>query len=139
MMTPMTTVLNRDLENDWPNFPLSTEQVACIQVFFGLHGVAASSFFGLDDRVLDSVATPLFKSGYVFLIFQRHSVKFFHIGLRVSLFVHAHLMLLITEFALQDGSAIALLRGIQVIFCSFEFLRLCRFSIPTTPLGIYQY
>ena len=62
----------------------------------------ASSLVGLHDRVLVSVVTPFLGSGYVILPFQRHSVKLFHIGLRVSLFVHALLILLVSEVAL-DG------------------------------------
>ena len=59
------------------------------KVFFGLHGVAASSLIRLHDRVLISVVTPFFKGSYVIL------PKLFDISLRVSLFVHAHSILLI--------------------------------------------
>ena len=76
-----------------------------------------------------------FRSSYVMRPCHRLSAKFFHIGLRVSLFVHAHLILLIITVALHDGSASVLLRGIQEIFCSSEFfLRFCRISIASTPL-----
>ena len=92
MMDTMTSVLHRDFENDWSSSPFSTVlQVACIQsVFLGHQGVAASSFIGLNDRVLVSVVTPSFKSGFVGLPFHCSSVKFFHNGVRVSLFGHAH-------------------------------------------------
>ena len=71
---------------------------------------------------------------YVILPFQRSSVKFFHIGVRISLFVHTYLVLFVLEVPLHDRSAIVLLRGIQVISCSFGFLRFCRLSAASTSL-----
>ena len=104
-------------------FSLSTVQ--CSQYSgcsFGLYDVAASSLIGLFNFVLISDVTPFFWSSYVILPFQSYPVKFFHVELRVSLFAHAHVILLVLEVALHDHSAIVLLRGIQLISCSFEFL-----------------
>ena len=99
--------------------PFPLYNLLVFRVFLGLCGVAASAWIGLHDRVLVSVVTPFFRSSYVTLPFQRYCVKFLHIGLRVSLFLHALSILLILEVALHDRSAIALVRGISVIFCSF--------------------
>ena len=93
-------------------FLFSTVQSACIESV--LFGVAASSLIELYDRVLDSVVTPFFRSSYVILDSQRYSVKF--------PYRYAHSILLMLEVALPDCSASVLLRGIQVISCSFEFL-----------------
>ena len=101
---------------------LTLYKLLVFRVFVGLHGVSASSLIALHDRVLISVVTPVLRSGHVILSFQRNSVKFFHVGLRVSLFVHGFLILLVSEVALHNRSAIALVRGIQSICCSFEFL-----------------
>ena len=90
MMTTMTTVLHQDLENAWSS-SLLFHSTCCLysRCSFGLHRVAASSLIGLHDSVLICVVTPLFRSSHVLLPFQRSSVEFFHIGLRVSLFVRA--------------------------------------------------
>ena len=81
-------------------------------MFFGLRRVAASSLIGLHHRVLVSVATPVLRSSHLILSSQRSSVQLSHLGLRVFLFMHALLILLIIEVALPDLSAIVLLRGI---------------------------
>ena len=47
-------------------------------------------------------------------------------------------MLLIIEVALYDRSAIVLVRGIQGIFWSVEFVRFIRCSIASAPLGVVQ-
>ena len=92
MMTTMTTVLHRHLQKDWSSFSFSTVQVACIQdVLWSLRCCCTSPLIGLDDRVLVSVVTPLFRSSNVILPFSRCSVKLFHTSLRTSLFVHAHI------------------------------------------------
>ena len=83
MMTTITTVLHRDFENDWSNSHLSAVQFVCIQ--------------GVLDGVLVSVVTPSLKGGCVCLPLQRCSVKSFHTGLRVSLFAHALLIMLLNE------------------------------------------
>ena len=108
--------------------PFPLYKLLLFMVFLGLHNVAASSFIGLSEHVLVSVVKPFFLSSYVILPFRRFSVKLFHIGLRVSLFVHALLTMLVSEMALHDRSAIVLVRGIQVIFCPLSFLRFFRFS-----------
>ena len=72
------------------------QKLLVFKVFFGLQG-AASSLIGLRDRVW---SLYFFKSGNVILPSQRNSVKFSHIGLRASLFVHALL-----DIARQWGSA----------------------------------
>ena len=115
------TVVHRKFENDQV-LPSLLCKLLIFRVFFGLHGVAASSSIGLYDRVLTSAVTHFFKSSYVLLPFQLYSVKFFQIGLRVSLFMHALLILLIIEVALHDRSAIVLVSGILAISCSLEFL-----------------
>ena len=51
MMTTITTVPHRNLENEWSSLPFFTVQSACIPMFFGLYGVAAS-LIGLYDCVL---------------------------------------------------------------------------------------
>ena len=90
--------------------------------FFLVFCVAASSLVGLHDRVLVSVVTHFLESGCVILPFQRYLVKIFHIGLRVSLFVYALLILLVSEVALHVRSAVVRVRGISIIFRSFAFL-----------------
>ena len=72
-----------------PVFPFPLYKVRVFRVFFGLHGVAASSLIGLHDLALVSVVNFPFKNNYEILPLQRSSSKFFHVGLRVSLFVHA--------------------------------------------------
>ena len=62
-------------------------------LFFGLCGVAASSLVGLYDLALVSVASPFVKKALYTNVLLCSSVKFIHVGLRVSLFVHAHLVL----------------------------------------------
>ena len=105
--------------------PFPLYNLFTFKAFFVLHSVAASSLTGLYDLVLISVASPPCKSSHVIPLFTCHAVKFFHVELRVSLFVHAHLILL--DLEIHDRSAIQVidcvfLCGIQVISCSFEFL-----------------
>ena len=116
-------------------FPLN--KLLVFMVSFGLHGVAASSLIGLHDRVLTSVVTPLFKRSNEILPFQNNALNLFHIGLRVFLFMHALVILLIIEAALHDRSAIVFVRRIFVLFCSFEFSRFFRFSISSTPWVLF--
>ena len=130
MMTTINTFLHRDLERDWSSFPFPTVQVACIR------DVLWSSRYcmvGLHDRVRVSVVTLFFGSGYVIFPFPAlilsHS---FHIGLRVSLLVHALSILLVSEVPLHDRSASVLARGIQVTFAHLSF------SIASAPLGNFQ-
>ena len=121
MMTTMTTVLHGDQKNERSSSPLSAIQiqVACIQGVLGssrcccLHpDWVARPCIDLRGNAFSNAALP----------FQRYSVKVFHIGLRVSLFVHALLVLLVSEIPLHDRSASVLLRGIQVISRSCVFL-----------------
>ena len=74
------------------------------RVFFGLCGVAASSLVGLYDLVLVSLRNQIFRRSDVNPLFFCKFVKFIHVRLRVSLFVHAHLVLLVLEVALHDRS-----------------------------------
>ena len=122
-MTTMTTVLHRDLENDWSSSHCSTVQCVCVQgVLWSLHCVPTSSLIGLYDPVLVSVVTPLLNNSYVILPFQRFCVKLFHVGLRVSLCVHAHLTLLVHEEALHVRSATVFLLEIEATPCLFALL-----------------
>ena len=77
--------LSRDLETTGQVFCSPLYKLLVFQVLLGLRGVAVSSLMGLHDRVLVSVVTTFFRSGHVTLPSQRYSVKFFHVGLRVSL------------------------------------------------------
>ena len=138
MMTTMTAVLNRIFRRIGQISPFPLYKLLVFKVFVGLHGVAASCLVGLRDRALVSVVTPLLGSGYAIVPLQRCKVKFFHVSLRVSLFVHAFLILLITEITLHDRSAIVLERGIRELFCSLEFFRFLRFSEAPAPFGILQ-
>ena len=98
MMTTMTTVLHRDFQNAWSSFPFAPAEVACIQcVLWSSRCCLLHAWVARPSMV--SVVTPFFKSGNVILPSQRNSVKFFHIGLRASLFVHALL-----DIARQCGS-----------------------------------
>ena len=110
----MTTVPHLDLENDWSRLPFFTLQIACIQ---GVRWSLRCCCLLLDWVVRPSIglcSKPFLQVQLRCAIvpFQRCSVKFFHIGLRVSLFVHAHLILLIIEVALHDRSTMVLLREI---------------------------
>ena len=57
--------------------PFSTLHFVCIQVFFGLYSVAASSSIRLYDHVLVSGVMPFFRSSYVIVPFHCYSVNFF--------------------------------------------------------------
>ena len=81
------------------------------RVFFGLCGVAASSLVGLYDLVLVSLRNQIFRRSDVNPLFFCKFVKFIHVGSRVSLFVHAHLVLLVLEVALHDRSVFFFLRN----------------------------
>ena len=100
------------------NFPLPQYKLLVLNGFFGFRGVAASSSAGSHDCVLISVVAPFFRNSYVILPFRRFFDKFFQINLRVSLFMHALVILLIIVVALHGRSAIVFVRGISVIFCS---------------------
>ena len=92
IMTTITTVLlgERQSRRTGQILPLSLYKLQVFRVFFVPHGVDASSLFGLHDHILVSaVMLVFFKNSCVLLSFQRYSIKFFHIGLRVSLLVHA--------------------------------------------------
>ena len=86
----MTTVQHRVLRIVWSCLPFSTVRVDC---FHGViwSGVAASSLTGSYDLVLASVTSPFGRRSDVRPFFICYSVKFFHVGLRVSLLVHAYL------------------------------------------------
>ena len=69
--------------------------------------------------------------------FPALSCQIHSFGLRVSMFVHALLIVLVMEEALHDRYAIVFVRGIQVIFGSFEFFfDSSEFSIASAPLSI---
>ena len=80
------------------------------RVCFGRPG-AASSLIGLNDRVHDLCSDAIQQEKLRDSSFQRYSLKIVHVGLRVSLFVHAPLMMHVIEEAHHDGSAIVLVRG----------------------------
>ena len=105
---------------------------------FGLHGVAASFLVGWYDLALVSVVRPFCRGNDINPFFISYSDKFIHHGLRVSLFVPVHLVLLVLEAALHGSSVIMLLLGIQVISCSLELLWFCRVSTTSTHLSILQ-
>ena len=92
-------------------FPLN--KLLVFMVSCGLHGVAASSLIGLHDRVLTSVVTPLFKRSNEILPFQHNAVNSFHVGLRVSLFMHALVIWLVMEVALHDRSETVFSRNLR--------------------------
>ena len=136
-VSKMTTVPHRDLEYGLSIFQICHRTICLCP---GWHLVFTVSLLldWLYDLVLVSAVTPFSMSSYVILPFQRFSVKFFHIGLRVSLFVHAFLELLVLEVAAHDRAAIVFLRGIQVIFGSFELLWFCRFSTVSTAFSFLR-
>ena len=70
-VTTMTTVLHRV----WRLVKFSLYNLFVFRVFFGLHGVAASSLIVLYDRVLVSVLSFFFRSRNVILFFTCFSVK----------------------------------------------------------------
>ena len=119
-------------------FPFLLYTVFVFRMFFSLHDVAASSLIGSYDLVLTSVVSPFCRRSDVHLLVICYSVKFFHVGFRVSLFVHAHLVLLVLEVALHDRSVIAFLCVIQTLSWFLEFLSFCRVSIISIPLSILQ-
>ena len=127
MMTAMTTVLQRVLEIDWSGFPFSNVFIGSSRCCCLLHRVVRPCIGLCSEPFLEEKPRTFY------------SVNVFHVGLRVSLFVHAHLILLDLEVALHDRSAIVLLRGIQAISRSFEFVCFCRFSTTSTPVGIFQW
>ena len=102
-------------------FLLPLYNLLAFKVCFGLDGVAASSLAGLYDLVSVFVVSPFCGSSHVLPTIMCYSVKIFHVGLHVSLFVHEHLVLFVLEAALHDRSVIVLLCGIQVISRSLEF------------------
>ena len=102
--------------------PCFTAQCVCIQgVLRSLRCRCLLLVTGVYDLVLVSVSPFCRRSGVIPLVIC-YSVKFFHVRLRVSLFVHAHLILLVLEVALHDRSATMLLAGIQAISRFLEFL-----------------
>ena len=103
---------------------IGLRKLLLFKAFFTLHCVAPSSLDGLHDRVLVSAVTRFFGGSYVVLPSQRWDVKFFHVGLRVSWFVHALVIWLIFKEVLNDRSASVF----QVIFCSLEVLRFFQIS-----------
>ena len=66
-------------------FPCSTVQLV-FRFFFGLYGIAASSLIGLYDFEKASVINPFVRRSDVSPFLLCHSVKFFHVGLWLSLF-----------------------------------------------------
>ena len=78
-------------------FPLYSLFV--FRAFFGLCSAAASSLIGSHDLVLVSVVPTFFTDVIL------PSVKFFSVGLRVSLFVHAHSMWYRSTMVPQSASA----------------------------------
>ena len=122
MKTAMTTVQHRVLEDrfDMLSFFHCTDywHSRCASVF----SVAASSLAGLYDLVSVFVVSPFCGSSHVLPTIMCYSVKFFHVGLRLSLFVHEHLVLFVLEVAPHDLSVIVLHCGTQVISRSLEFL-----------------
>ena len=103
------------------NIKMSTVQHRVLKIvllfvfrfFFGLCGVAAYSLVGLYDPVLASVRIP-------YMLFDNLSDSC--VGLRVSLFEHAHLLLVLEEA----------LHGRSVSFHAdpFHLLPSCLFGIP---------
>ena len=100
-------------------FPFFTVKFACIQGVLWSLRCHCLLLAGLYDLVSVSVVTPFFRRSDVNRIFICYAVKFFHVGLRVAMFMHAHLVLLVLEEALLDRSVIFLC-GTQVISCLFE-------------------
>ena len=90
-------------------FPFPLYNLMVFKVFPSPYGIAASCSRGLYDLVLVSVVSQFCRRSDASPLFICHSVKFFHVGLRVSLFVHTHLVLL------GDCSLILFLRGTQVV------------------------
>ena len=133
MVTTVTTVLHRDLENDWSSF-FSTANLLVFRALLDLYGDAASTWIGLYDRALGLWSHALGVITYFFFSNAGLSHSS-HDDLRVPLFVHAPVILLLLMVGAHDCSAIVLLRGIKVISCSFGFLRSCRFSVASTTFG----
>ena len=83
---------------------------------------------GFNDLVLDPVMRSFVRRSDVDPFCICYSVKFFHVGLRVSLFVLTHLVLLILKMALHDISEdVLFFRGFQVIYCCLVFVILQSF------------
>ena len=115
--TTMTTVRHRDLENDWSSSPFSTVHVVCIQrVLWSLwcrcllHGRVVRPCVGLGRK-------PVHQKKRRTSVFHLLFCQMFHVGFRVSLFVHAHLALLVLEVELHDRSVILFRCGTQKIYC----------------------
>ena len=138
MRTTMATDQHLVLRIVWSCFHFPPYNLLVFSVFFGLHDVAASSLVGLYDLVLVCAVSPFVIRSDVNPFCICYSVKFFHVGLCVSVFVHAHLELLVLEVALHDRSIILFLCGTQVISCFLEYLWFCRVSITSTSLSILQ-
>ena len=102
---------------------------ACSSVY----DIAANSLHGLDDHVFISAVSPFCRKSDVIPLFICCLSQSF-----MSDCVYAHLILLVLEVALHDGSAIMLLREIHAFRCSFEFCLFCRVSKPSTLLNFLQ-
>ena len=91
--------------------------------FPSLYGVAASSLVGLYDLVLVSVVSPFVRRCDEKPFCICYAVEFFLVGLRESLFVHVHWVLLVLEVALHDSSVIVFLCETQFISLNFVILQ----------------
>ena len=139
MMTTMTTVQRLVLRIVWSFFPFPLYTLFVCRVFFGHYSVVASSLVRLYDNVLVSAVSPFSRKKGRKSSVICFSVEFFHVRLRVSLMVHAHLILLILEVAaprlFRDCASARILRNI-LLFVSF--FRFCRLPIASTYLIILQ-
>ena len=138
MMTTMTTVQRLVLRIVWSCFSLSTVHFVCMQGVLRSLQCRCLLLGEVLRQCVGLCSKPVLKKKGRKSSVICFSVEFFHVGLRVSLVVHAHWILLILEVALHDCSAIVLLREFYVISCSFVFFRFCRFSIASTYLIILQ-
>ena len=99
-MTTMPTVVHRDLENDWSSTPNSTVHVVCM---LGVLWSSRCCYLLLDSVVRPCIglcSNGLFTSSHEILPFHFYSVKFFQVGLGISSFVPAHLILLVLDVAI---------------------------------------
>ena len=132
MKTTLNTGRHRVLRIVWSCFPFCAVQIICIR------GVVRSLRCGclLLGKVvrpcIDLCSKPVLWKKRRNSFFICYSVIAFHVGLCVSLLVHAHLVLLVLEVAIHDCSVTVSLCGIQVISYSLQFLRFCRISITST-------